>query len=330
MKFLVDVERLEAQGTVTPAQAAAIRCAAAAETMSLAINVILALGVIAVVVGVIALRPGTLAMATIGGALAAGGLLLRLLRPEGFGFVGGALLLVGALLHGAAGLIEFRGGTLTFVYLTALYLALGAIARHGLLIALSVFALAGLLGSSTGYWHASYGLWVKEPTFTIAAFGLLACAALAAAAKLGAEHRRLARIFAVLCVVWANFGFWVGSLWGDHPGASWAVADLLYSEVYTADRYQRLKDWYAQAFMIPAGVFAIAWAAALLGFGAWAAANNRRSLVNAAATFASIHFFTQWFERLRASPETVIAAGAVAMAIAFALWRYNQRTQPAA
>lgn len=329
MKLLVDVEKLQAQGTVTREQAAAIRRVAAGETMSLAINVILALGIIAVVAGVIALRPGTLAMAVLGGGIAVAGLLLQLLRPEGFGFLGGALLLVGALLHGAAGLIEFRGGVPTFAYVAALFLGLGVLARQGLLVALSVFALAGLLGSSTGYWHASYGLWVKEPSFTIAAFGLLAGAALAAAPKFGAEHRRLANIFALLCVVWVNFGLWVGSLWGDHPGSSWAVADLLYSETYTADRYQRLKDWYAQAFRIPADVFSIAWAAALLGLGAWAAAKNRRGLVNAAATFASIHLFTQWFERLRTTPETVIAAGAVAVAIAFALWRYNQRAQAA-
>jgi hypothetical protein len=330
MKLLVDIEKLQAQGTVTAEQAAAIRRAASAETMSFAVNVILALGVIAVVAGVIALRPGAGAMALVGGCIALGGLLLRLLRTESFGFLGGALLLVGALLHGVAALIAFKGGMAAFAYVAALYLILGAAARHGLLIALSVFALAGFLGSSTGYWHASYGLWVKEPSFTIAAFGLLAIVALAAAPKLGAAYRRLAQIFALLCVVWMNFGFWVGSLRGDHPGSSWARSELLYSDTYIADRYQRLQDWYAQALRIPADAFAVAWAAALLGLGAWAAAKNRRGLVNAAATFASIHFFTQWFERLKTAPETVIAAGAIAVAIAFALWRYNQRMQAGA
>jgi hypothetical protein len=330
MKLLVDVEKLQAQGTVTADQAAAIRRAAAAETMSLAVNVILALGVIAVVVGVIALRPGAGAMALVGGCIGLGGLALRLLRSESFGFLGGALLLVGALLHGVAALIEFNGAMAAFAYVAALFLILGVVARHGLPIALSVFALAGLLGSSTGYWHASYALWVKEPSFTIAAFGLLAIAALAAASKLGPAYRRLAHAFALLCVVWVNFGFWVGSLWGDHPGSSWARAELLYADTYIADRYQRLQDWYAQALNIPAAAFVIGWAAALIALGAWAAANNRRGLVNAAATFASIHFFTQWFERLKTAPETVIAAGAIAVAIAFALWRYNQKAQAAA
>jgi hypothetical protein len=48
-----------------------------------------------------------------------------------------------------------------------------------------------------------------------------------------------------------------------------------------------------------------------------------------AATFGGIHFYTQWFERLRAAPEMVIAAGIIAVAIAFALWRYNEQQSAA-
>jgi iron complex transport system permease protein len=329
MKLLVDVEKLEADGTVTPEQAAAIRRRAAAETTSLAINLLSALGVIAVVTGIVALQPGTLVAAAVGAVLAAGGLLLRGLRPEGFGLLGTALVLSGALLHAGAALIEFKGGLPAFLYVFALFAALALWLKHGVFAALAVFALAGLLGSSTGYWHASYGLWVREPAFTILVFSLLAAAALWLARRAGPDYRRLANIFALLAIVWVNFGFWVGSLWGDHPGSSWAVAELLYSEAYNADRYQQLRDWYAQAFRIPAGAFAIAWAAGLLALGVWAASGNRRAVVNAAATFGAIHFYTQWFERLRASPEMVIAAGALAVAIAFALWRYNQRAQVA-
>ena len=60
-------------------------------------------------------------------------------------------------------------------------------------------------------------------------------------------------------------------------------------------------------------------ALALAGVGTWGAMHSRRGAV--AATFGGIHFYTQWFERLRTTPEMVIAASAVA----FALWRYNQR-----
>ena len=50
---------------------------------------------------------------------------------------------------------------------------------------------------------------------------------------------------------------------------------------------------------------------------------------NMAAAFSGIQFYTRWFERLRATPEMVIAAGAIAVAIAFALWRVNQRQRGA-
>jgi hypothetical protein len=53
--------------------------------------------------------------------------------------------------------------------------------------------------------------------------------------------------------------------------------------------------------------------------------HSRRGAVNMAATVGGIHLYTQWFERLRATPEMVTAAGIIAVAIAFALWRYNQR-----
>jgi len=39
-----------------------------------------------------------------------------------------------------------------------------------------------------------------------------------------------------------------------------------------------------------------------------------------AATFGGIHFYMQWFKRLTATPEMVIAAVVIAVAIAFALW----------
>jgi hypothetical protein len=36
---------------------------------------------------------------------------------------------------------------------------------------------------------------------------------------------RLAVVFARVSLLLVNFGFWVGSLWADHPGGSWARAE---------------------------------------------------------------------------------------------------------
>ncbi len=69
--------------------------------------------------------------------------------------------------------------------------------------------------------------------------------------------------------------------------------------------------------------FAVLWALGLLAVGVWGAKRNRRFVVNTVAVFGSIHFYTQWFEHLGATPLTVIAGGAVAVALAVGFWRYN-------
>jgi hypothetical protein len=81
--------------------------------------------------------------------------------------------------------------------------------------------------------------------------------------------------------------------------------------------------------VIPATVFSVLWAVALLGAGIWAVQVNRRWLVNLVAVFAGIHFYTQWFERLGATPLSVLLGGLVMLASAFALWMFNRRV-PAA
>jgi len=116
-----------------------------------------------------------------------------------------------------------------------------------------------------------------------------------------------------------NFGFWVGSLWGDRPGESWVHGDVS-SGFDTSEAWQA---WREHAFHIPAWVFVVSWAVLLLGIGIWAVRANRRWVVNTAAAFGAIHFYTQWFERLGAQPWAIIIAGLIVVAIAVALWRYN-------
>ena len=76
--------------------------------------------------------------------------------------------------------------------------------------------------------------------------------------------------------------------------------------------------------VIPATV-----AVVLLGAGIWAVQVNRRWLVNLVAIFAGIHFYTQWFERLGATPLSVLLGGVVMLASAFALWMFNRRVPDA-
>ena len=111
-----------------------------------------------------------------------------------------------------------------------------------------------------------------------------------------------------------NFGFWVGSLWGDYPGESWATG---------MDSWTAREAWEKSAPHISDWVFILGWAALAIGVGIWAAGANRRWVVTTAATFGAINLYTQWFERLGAEPWAIIIAGLTVVGIAVGLWRYN-------
>ena len=63
----------------------------------------------------------------------------------------------------------------------------------------------------------------------------------------------------------------------------------------------------------------------LIGAALWAMRANRRWLVNIVAVFGAIHFYTQWFERLGATPLSVLLGGLLMLAFALALWGFNHR-----
>lgn len=342
MKYLVDVAKLQGDGTITPAQADAIRRAAASETGTLAINIVAALGAFAVVAGLLAMKPTSATVAITGLFLTAADVAVRTYHQARFGFLGSSLIVIGALLLAGGLILKCSGvapaassnflftaprlyGHMVIFLVVAIWLAgIGAYAENGLLVALSVFALAGALGSSTGYWHASYALVVREATVTIVASSVLGALASYPSMRIEDPYARLLRLAALICLLWVNFGFWVGSLWGDYPMEGWLSPNLPYTS-FESQKYEAYRLWQQNAFFISHNVFALAWALALLAVGAWAARENRRGTVNMAATFGGIHFYTQWFERLSASPQSLILAGVLAVGLAFALWRYNQR-----
>ena len=82
-----------------------------------------------------------------------------------------------------------------------------------------------------------------------------------------------------------------------------------------------------QAFL-PPNAFALGWAVALIAAGAWAARENRRWVVNVVTVFGAIHFYTQWFERLSATPLSILIAGLATLGLAVGLFMWNQRGAP--
>ena len=317
MKITLDISKLVEDGKLTPAEAERLTMLASHETGSLAINVLIGFGVVAIAAGAVALMPTPLTALGLGIALFVIGCAVVLNRIAQWDLFGQICLVIGALMFGG-GVVVYGHGSLASSLIVTVAFALAAIAaRSSLLTALAVLAAAACLGARTGYEHAMYSLAIFEPTLTIALFSALALAAYQAAKQLPADYERIALMASRVSIVLVNFGFWIGSLWGD---PLMLLHGLNGDDVRASSLYAVVPDW----------AFSVVWALALIAAGIWAASVNRRWLVNVAAAFGAIHFYTQWFEKLGATPASVLLGGVVMLAIALALWAFNRRPAPAA
>ena len=319
IRIVLDITRLVEEGKLTAQEAERLQALARRDTGSLVINVLMSFGAVAVAAGIIALEPAYATGAALGVALVAMGLAISFFASEQWGLLGSATTIIGALLL-AGGVIGLDEAAFVGLVLSALlFLALAVAIRSNFLMALVPLVLAGALGSSTGYLHAVYMLTVNEPTITIAFFALLAGAAYLVSLHVGRAYQQLAIIFARVSLILVNFGFWIGSLWGDYPGQTWAQG-----EGYRL--WSKREAWRVAHLHIPETAFIVGWAIVIIAVGAWAARANRRWVVTTAAVFGAIEFYTQWFERLGAEPWAIIVAGLTIVAFAIALWRYNLTT----
>jgi iron complex transport system permease protein len=317
MKITLDITKLVEAGNLTREEADRLKAFAAHDTGSLGINILTGFGVAAIAAGAVALVPTPMTAVTLGLALMPVGCAVVLNRVQQWIPLGQVCLVVGALMFGG-GVIAYGAGSLASMLIVTVAFALAAVAaRSGLLMALSVLAASACLGARTGYGHALYSLAIFEPTLTVMLFSASALIAYQASKRLPADYERLAITAARTSLLLINFGFWIGSLWGD-------PLMLL--------RSMNAKDAslvFMTKTMIPAAAFSILWAIVLLGAGIWAVQMNRRWLVNLVAVFAGIHFYTQWFERLGATPLSVLLGGVVMLASAIVLWMFNRRAPDA-
>jgi hypothetical protein len=157
-------------------------------------------------------------------------------------------------------------------------------------------------------------LTVNEPSITIGFFALLAAAAYFVSQHVGQAYQPLAIILARVSLILVNFGFWIGSLWGDYPGETWVQGGgyRLWS-----DR----EAWRADHLHVPEIAFILGWAVVIIVVGAWAARNNRRWVVTTAAVFGAIEFYTvvraAWGQALGNH-----CSRAHHLGLAIVLWRY--------
>lgn len=310
MKVVLDLTKLQRDGHITPEESQRLSQLAALDTGSVAFNILIGLGVVAVAGAALAMVPNPATGVMIGALLLAAGVYVFMRHPAWL-VLANICTLVAALMFGG-GIMVLSGSTITsYLFLAVIFLAGAVVARSALLVTLSVLAVVGAVGAGTFYSHAFYEIDIMRPLLTILVCGGLALAALQASKHLPPAFERLCLIAARAALFFANMGFWVGSLWGDR---------LDWASMPDADD--------APAFL-PASLFAIGWAAALVVVGIWAVRENRRWVLNITAVFGAIHFYTQWFEHLSATPVSVLIAGLVTLGVALVLWKLNgQRNTP--
>lgn len=306
MKVVLDLDKLLAQGQITQQQYDTLKSLGEQDTGNLALNILIGFGVWATALGALAWLQSAIASIQLGFIITAFGIYLKLRRGQAWGLLAGMLLLVGTLMT-TGGIIAFTEGSITgFLIVTVLCLAGAILAKSGLLSALSVLALSSTIGAMTAYTHASYYLIIQQPTLTIVLFTVVGWVSYQLSKRVREDYQGIAVIFARTCLFLVNFGFWVGSLWGD-------------------SLWRERETWQLRSgYLISDDVFVIGWAIALVGVGIWAVKQQKRWVVNTLAVFGAIHFYTQFFERLGANPQSLMIAGLIALGIALFLFKYNR------
>ncbi len=303
MKVTLDLDQLLEDGKITQQEYERLSALAAKSTGSLAFNILIGFGVIAVSGATLALVPTPATAVVIGLIVWVGGLVLSRSGLDQWTVLATTCILIGALMTGGGITIGAEGSLMSILSVTAIFTVTSILARSNLLAVLATLMLSASVGAKTGYFHASYFLVIQEPIITVVLFSVLSIGLYQLSKTLSADYERIAIASSRTGVFLINFGFWVGSLWGDRT----ASGEVIVSET----------------------VFAIFWAIALVVLAVWAWQRNRRWVLNVAAIFGGVHFYTQWFENLGASPGTVLIAGLLALGFAVGLKSINTRIKAA-
>lgn len=308
MKVTLDLTDLVSRGEITKDEADRLAKLGARDTGSLGSNILLGFGTVAVALGGGFLFPTAQSVIVIGTILFVIGLGLIINKQTRWALFAQICITIGAL--GIVGGISYLSDGNIYVNLAlAAGLAAAAFAApSGLLGSLAVLQFSIALGAGTAYWHGGYFTWVEQPALTIAILAVMAIGLTYVATRIPSAYERVALIMARTGVLIINLAFLVGSIFGDQQ-IGWDTDT------------ERL-------------AFSAIWAVLLIGVGLWGVMSNRRWVVNAAAVFGAIHFYTQWFEYLGPNPFSVLGGGILLIGFGLALrWfnvKFNKVAAPAA
>jgi iron complex transport system permease protein len=320
----LDLPNLVASGAMSSDEATRLMgMATTGRAVSVLVQVLSIFGALGLAAGVVALKPEPIIGLILGIVALGFAAFVQATNRVNLSVLGTGMALAGTL--GICGWFATEYGTETNALLintvTTLFVLASALWFRSLfLIALVPIGVASMLGSGTMYWHASYGIFVQESFLTILVFGIGALLLFALSYRLPSIRGMQALIAARVSWIIMNFGFWVGSLWGDHIG------DHFYEYAAGARRdYSEIQAWREAAFFIPDYAFVVAWALASIATIIWL--KRHRFAVNAGITFLAINGYTQFFERFHESAWALIWGGGSLLVFAWALFNFDRYMQ---
>ncbi len=211
-------------------------------------------------------------------------------------------------------------------FATAVTLAMALAFRSRFLGALVPLGIGSMIGSGGAYWHASYGIFVREPTVTVGLFTLITAALLLFAKRNNhPDWNPMSTIAARMSIVVTNFGWWVGSLWGDYIGDHLrGLGDRVKGQTY--QQWQEARRAYREsAVHIDDTVFAIGWAGFAVAMIVLGRKLHNRFVETAGLVFLAINAFTQYFEYFQDEPWALVFGGIALVGVALGLVRFEAK-----
>ena len=152
MKVTLDLTELLENGDITQEEHDRLAKLSSSGTSSLALNIVIAFGVISVAAGILALVPLPFVAILLGAALTVGGLAAYKKPQNSWDILGHICVLVGAIVLAGGIIILTEAAAGSFLLIAVGFALVGAIAHSGLLVALAVLALSSAAtgGSLTG------------------------------------------------------------------------------------------------------------------------------------------------------------------------------------
>jgi hypothetical protein len=304
MKIVLNIKELLEEGKINQTEYDKLLSLSKNETGSLALNLLIGFGIIMVCVGVITLTQSASTALIMGLLTFLIGLFIQFKGTKEWSVlssccsISGVLIFIGGM---NIWLIEAILSESVFLPLamnveiltTFILIASSVFLTSNILAALSILSIAQITGAGTDYFMASYTIWVSSPVVTIILFSALAFFLYYLSRSTLSRYENILITGSRTSVLVANFGFWVGSLFG---GGDLEVSSELIS---------------------------MAWALALIGFAVWGWRANRRWVVIVSSIFGAIHFYTQWFTILEMEPASVVIGGVIAIGIGIGIKRLD-------